>query len=70
MAGDLARCKRKIGCRHALADAEFVVELLRVPAIKEAGESFTFEVRSKQTLTKEQLTSPKVLRCVNGFGNV
>jgi beta-mannosidase len=32
------------------------------------GESFTFEIKSNMPLTKEQLTSPNVLRCVNPFG--
>jgi beta-mannosidase len=32
------------------------------------GESFTFEIRSEKQLTKEQLTSPPVFRCVNPFG--
>jgi len=32
------------------------------------GESVTFEIRSKQTLTIEQLTSVPVLQCVNQFG--
>ncbi|MEA2709591.1 MAG: beta-mannosidase [Phycisphaerales bacterium] len=31
-------------------------------------ESFTFEIKSKLPLTKEQLTSPPVFRCVNPFG--
>ncbi|MGB7156971.1 MAG: glycoside hydrolase family 2 TIM barrel-domain containing protein [Tepidisphaeraceae bacterium] len=31
-------------------------------------EIFTFVIRSKRNLTKEQLTSPPVFRCVNGFG--
>ncbi len=32
------------------------------------GESFPFVIHSKRDLTKEQLTSPPVLRCVNPFG--
>jgi beta-mannosidase len=31
-------------------------------------ESFTFEIGSERPLTKEQLTSPPVFRCVNPFG--
>jgi beta-mannosidase len=33
------------------------------------GESFTFEIRSEKKLTKDQLTSPPVLRCANPFGS-
>jgi beta-mannosidase len=32
------------------------------------GESFTFEITSSRELTKEQLTTPPVFRCVNSFG--
>src|SRR5205823_6781894 len=33
------------------------------------GESFTFQIESKQPVSKEQLTSPPVFRCVNLFGS-
>ena len=32
------------------------------------GEKFPFVINSKRELSKEQLTGPKVLRCVNEFG--
>lgn len=31
------------------------------------GEAFTFEIRLEKELTKEQLASPLILRCVNLF---
>jgi len=32
------------------------------------GDAFTFAIKSKLLLTRDQLTSPPVFRCVNAFG--